>query len=161
MREEQGADAVILSNRRIDAGIELIAAVDYDETLMEDNAEARSRASAAGAGAAAAARRGPQPRRGAGARPRRRRPRTCDKASFVAMKPRLRRAGAAAAGGAPAPTRDYHRRARSGHRRRRLGMATCSAKCKDCARCCGSAARQPRLERQAAARAAKAQVLRS
>ena len=36
VREEQGADAVIISNRRIDAGIELITAVDYDETLIEE-----------------------------------------------------------------------------------------------------------------------------
>ena len=36
VREEQGSDAVIISNRRIDAGIELITAVDYDETLIEE-----------------------------------------------------------------------------------------------------------------------------
>jgi flagellar biosynthesis protein FlhF len=36
VREEQGPDAVIISNRRIDGGIELITAVDYDETLIED-----------------------------------------------------------------------------------------------------------------------------
>jgi flagellar biosynthesis protein FlhF len=36
VREEQGPDAVILSNRRIDGGIELITAVDYDETLIEE-----------------------------------------------------------------------------------------------------------------------------
>jgi len=34
VRIEQGPDAVILSSRRIDEGIEVIAAVDYDETLM-------------------------------------------------------------------------------------------------------------------------------
>jgi len=34
VRIEQGADAVILSSRRIPEGIEVIAAVDYDETLM-------------------------------------------------------------------------------------------------------------------------------
>ena len=35
VREDQGADAVILSNRRVDDGIEVIAAVDYDEALMQ------------------------------------------------------------------------------------------------------------------------------
>ena len=36
VRAEQGPDAVIISNRRIDGGIELITAVDYDETLIEE-----------------------------------------------------------------------------------------------------------------------------
>lgn len=35
VREEQGADAVILSNRRVNGGIEVVAAVDYDEALMQ------------------------------------------------------------------------------------------------------------------------------
>lgn len=35
VREEQGPDAVILSNRRINGGIEVVAAVDYDEALMQ------------------------------------------------------------------------------------------------------------------------------
>ncbi|HNP34415.1 MAG TPA: flagellar biosynthesis protein FlhF [Woeseiaceae bacterium] len=34
VREEQGPDAVILSNRRVEQGIEVIAAIDYDEALM-------------------------------------------------------------------------------------------------------------------------------
>jgi flagellar biosynthesis protein FlhF len=34
IRAEQGPDAVILSSRRIEDGIEVIAAVDYDESLM-------------------------------------------------------------------------------------------------------------------------------
>ena len=34
VREDQGADAVILSNRRVEDGIEVIAAIDYDEALM-------------------------------------------------------------------------------------------------------------------------------
>ena len=33
VRDEQGPDAVILSNRRVDGGIEVVAAVDYDESL--------------------------------------------------------------------------------------------------------------------------------
>lgn len=48
VREEQGPDAVILSNRRVEEGIEVIAAVDYDEALMQQamgpppsNSEAR------------------------------------------------------------------------------------------------------------------------
>ncbi|MFO0453991.1 MAG: flagellar biosynthesis protein FlhF, partial [Pseudomonadota bacterium] len=36
VREELGPDAVIISNRRVDAGIELITAVDYDEALVEE-----------------------------------------------------------------------------------------------------------------------------
>ncbi len=35
VRKEQGPDAVILSSRRVAGGLELIAAVDYDETLVE------------------------------------------------------------------------------------------------------------------------------
>jgi flagellar biosynthesis protein FlhF len=34
VREEQGPDAVILSNRRVPEGIEVVAAVDYDEALI-------------------------------------------------------------------------------------------------------------------------------
>ena len=34
VREEQGPDAVILSNRRTDEGMEVIAAIDYDEALV-------------------------------------------------------------------------------------------------------------------------------
>ncbi|HMA98352.1 MAG TPA: flagellar biosynthesis protein FlhF [Wenzhouxiangella sp.] len=34
-RKEQGPDAVILSSRRVNGGLELIAAVDYDEALVE------------------------------------------------------------------------------------------------------------------------------
>jgi flagellar biosynthesis protein FlhF len=34
VREDQGPDAVILSNRRINGGVEIIAAVDYDQALV-------------------------------------------------------------------------------------------------------------------------------
>lgn len=34
VRDEQGPDAVILSNRKVDGGIEIIAAIDYDEALV-------------------------------------------------------------------------------------------------------------------------------
>ena len=34
VREEQGPDAVILSNRRVDGGVEIVSAVDYDEALF-------------------------------------------------------------------------------------------------------------------------------
>ena len=43
VRAEQGPDAVILSSRRGEDGIEVIAAVDYDEALF---AEARQRSPA-------------------------------------------------------------------------------------------------------------------
>ncbi|MCZ8115594.1 flagellar biosynthesis protein FlhF [Silanimonas sp.] len=36
VREEQGADAVILSNRPVPGGIEVVAATDYDEQLAQD-----------------------------------------------------------------------------------------------------------------------------
>jgi flagellar biosynthesis protein FlhF len=36
VRAEQGPDAVIITNRRIDGGIELITAIDYDESLIEE-----------------------------------------------------------------------------------------------------------------------------
>lgn len=35
VRDDQGPDALILSNRRVDGGIEVIAAVDYDEALIQ------------------------------------------------------------------------------------------------------------------------------
>ena len=35
VREEQGPDAVILSNRKVEGGIEIIAALDYDEALVQ------------------------------------------------------------------------------------------------------------------------------
>jgi flagellar biosynthesis protein FlhF len=35
VREEQGPDAVILSNRRIPGGVEVVAAVDYDASLVQ------------------------------------------------------------------------------------------------------------------------------
>ncbi len=34
VREDQGPDAVILSNRQVDGGVEIIAAVDYDQALV-------------------------------------------------------------------------------------------------------------------------------
>ena len=38
VREEFGPDAVILSNRRVDGGVEIVSAIDYDEALVS-NAE--------------------------------------------------------------------------------------------------------------------------
>jgi len=37
VREELGPDAIILSNKEVKGGIELVAAVDYDEALLEAN----------------------------------------------------------------------------------------------------------------------------
>ena len=42
VRDEQGPDAVILSNRQVDGGIEIIAAVDYDEALFQEQVTAAS-----------------------------------------------------------------------------------------------------------------------
>src|SRR3546814_12865694 len=38
VREDQGPDAVILSTRRTDEGFEIIAAIDYDESLVREAA---------------------------------------------------------------------------------------------------------------------------
>lgn len=43
VREEQGPDAVILSNRRVEGGIEIVAAVDYDESLVNSMAEEQAK----------------------------------------------------------------------------------------------------------------------
>ncbi|MGB6307999.1 MAG: hypothetical protein WBF89_09415, partial [Steroidobacteraceae bacterium] len=42
VRAEQGPDAVILSSRRGEDGIEVIAAVDYDEALFVDATRQRA-----------------------------------------------------------------------------------------------------------------------
>lgn len=39
VREDQGPDAVILSNRQVDGGIEIIAAIDYDDSLFDHTSE--------------------------------------------------------------------------------------------------------------------------
>jgi len=41
VRDEQGPDAVILSNQRVNGGIEIVAAIDYDESLLHNNAMPR------------------------------------------------------------------------------------------------------------------------
>ncbi|HFD80865.1 MAG TPA: flagellar biosynthesis protein FlhF [Gammaproteobacteria bacterium] len=43
VREAQGPDAVILSNRKVDGGIEIISAIDYDESLLAGAGAASSR----------------------------------------------------------------------------------------------------------------------
>lgn len=35
VREEQGPDAVILSNRKVEGGVEIVAAIDYDESVVD------------------------------------------------------------------------------------------------------------------------------
>ena len=57
VREEQGPESVILSNRRVPGGIEVVAAVDYDEALMQ----ASLRRTAEPAAAAAAPTHLPEP----------------------------------------------------------------------------------------------------
>ncbi|MAT64048.1 MAG: flagellar biosynthesis protein FlhF [Gammaproteobacteria bacterium] len=53
VRDELGADAVILSNRKLDQGIEIIAAIDYDESLVGGGAAAAPETAAAQPGAPA------------------------------------------------------------------------------------------------------------
>jgi flagellar biosynthesis protein FlhF len=55
VRAEQGPDAVILSSRRVSEGVEVIAAVDYDEALIAGAARAASGYAMAASAAAAAA----------------------------------------------------------------------------------------------------------
>ena len=43
VREELGADAVILSNSRVNGGVEVVAAVDYDESIFAQNAAPASK----------------------------------------------------------------------------------------------------------------------
>jgi flagellar biosynthesis protein FlhF len=59
VRSEQGPDAVILSSRRGDDGIEVIAAVDYDEALFADATRQRAAAAAPSAEAVVAAAQAP------------------------------------------------------------------------------------------------------
>ena len=50
LRDDQGPDAVILSNRRVKGGVEIIAALDYDEAMINSslgNPEALSSMSSA------------------------------------------------------------------------------------------------------------------
>jgi flagellar biosynthesis protein FlhF len=60
VRSEQGPDAVILSSRRGDDGIEVIAAVDYDEALFADATRQRGAAAAPAAEAVVAAAQAPR-----------------------------------------------------------------------------------------------------
>ncbi len=67
VREEQGPDAVILSNRKVDGGVEIVAAIDYDEALVHkmangDGARAKAAAPVAPRPAAAAPDAGLTPR---------------------------------------------------------------------------------------------------
>ena len=43
VREEQGPDAVILSNRKVDGGVEIVAARDFDEQVLLDRTRDESR----------------------------------------------------------------------------------------------------------------------
>jgi flagellar biosynthesis protein FlhF len=53
VREEHGADAVILSNRRTDEGVEIVAASNYDEGMVQQHLEAAARREAEFAAATA------------------------------------------------------------------------------------------------------------
>ncbi len=47
VREEQGADAVILGNRKVDGGVEILSAIDYDEDMLYESAARQERAAVA------------------------------------------------------------------------------------------------------------------
>lgn len=47
VREEQGPNAVILSNRRVEGGVEVVSATDYDESLVQQSLSAARRAAEA------------------------------------------------------------------------------------------------------------------
>ncbi len=55
VRDEQGPNAVILSNRRIDGGVEIIAATDYDEALVRQAVRSAGTAPSAAATSQSAA----------------------------------------------------------------------------------------------------------
>ena len=95
VRAEQGPDAVILSSRRIEEGIEVIAAVDYDEALFlgATSNRAPGRPATEEPASAAAPARGPAPARAAAPAPAR------------AVAPAPVRASAPAAVRAAAPAR--------------------------------------------------------
>ena len=43
VREELGEDAVILSNRKVDDGVEIVVGIDYDEAALNNAAKTTSR----------------------------------------------------------------------------------------------------------------------
>jgi flagellar biosynthesis protein FlhF len=47
VRDEQGPDAVILSSRRVEGGVELVTAIDYDESAFRENEPVAGRAAGA------------------------------------------------------------------------------------------------------------------
>src|SRR5258705_6070987 len=47
VRAEQGPDAVILSNKRVEGGVEIITAIDYDESLVQQALGSAARSAAA------------------------------------------------------------------------------------------------------------------
>ncbi len=66
VREEQGPDAVIISNRKVDGGVEIVAAIDFDEVVLEAGAPVRHEPSRAATAAPPPA---PRPAMGPAARP--------------------------------------------------------------------------------------------
>lgn len=53
VREEQGPNAVILSNRRVEGGVEVVSATDYDESLVQQSLMAARRSAESAAPAVA------------------------------------------------------------------------------------------------------------
>lgn len=51
VRDELGADAVILSNRRVNGGVEIVSAIDYDEGLVKETSARETQVQAAPAAA--------------------------------------------------------------------------------------------------------------
>ena len=127
VRAEQGPDAVILSSRRGEEGIEVIAAVDYDEALI---VEATSAASRSRSPAPPQRPTPPPPAPHAGARRASSAPplRTAAPATPAAPPARTR------SDAAPRPRRPLRPSRRSWPRRRRLS-APCSVSCRICAGC--------------------------
>src|SRR5258705_9235737 len=59
VRAEQGPDAVILSNKRVEGGVEIVTAIDYDESLVQQALASPARSATPEAPAAAAETPGP------------------------------------------------------------------------------------------------------
>ena len=92
VRLEQGPDAVILSSRRINEGVEVIAAVDYDEALIAGAARQYAMAASAAANAEGAAARAGAPATAGAKKP----------SAAAPTAPAATAAGAAASAGAAA-----------------------------------------------------------
>lgn len=103
VREEQGEDAVILSNRRVESGIEVVAATDYDAALVQ-HAALRSDAAPAAASVPSAPPAKPVTAASSFERQLREQQRSAEAAPVRAVPPRNQAASVAGLQTKPTPT---------------------------------------------------------